>query len=157
MTRRSSPLDHVFVTGTTGSAMQSVGEPGTPRRPRRKKGQPWPPWPRAGRVVATAAAALACILVAGCADPTGDIDDQGHNGYDMMTCEQAKAFALDIQYNMVLAASVQERIADLSADAAKASHPEVRQAATALISGYQARNRRSVTAATASLVKACQM
>jgi hypothetical protein len=101
--------------------------------------------------------ALTGALLAGCADPTGDIDAAGHNGYDSDTCEQAKALALDILYRTVFAGSAQDRLADLHADAAKASHPEVREAASALVAGYQTGDRQAVTRATAALVRACQM
>ncbi|HEY6798718.1 MAG TPA: hypothetical protein VI248_28915 [Kineosporiaceae bacterium] len=107
-------------------------------------------------------AALACAVLAagglaGCADPTGDIDAEGHNGYDSDTCEQAKALALDILYRTVFPRSAADRVAALTADAAKASHPEIRQAATALVDGYRAGDRRAVTTATATLVRACQL
>lgn len=104
-----------------------------------------------------AGAVLAGAVVTGCADPTGAIDDQGHNGYDAMTCEQAKAFALDVQYGTVYAATVDTRISELSKDAAKASQPEVQRAAKQLITGYRGRSPKTMTAATASLVQACQM
>ncbi len=100
---------------------------------------------------------LAGVVLTGCADPTGAIDDQGHNGYDAMTCEQAKAFALDVQYGTVYEATVDARISELSKDAAKASRPEVQRAAKALITGYRGKSPKSMAAATASLVQACQM
>jgi hypothetical protein len=113
---------------------------------------------RARRSVPAVALAVGAVLaVAGCADPTGEIDSQGHNGYDQMTCEQAKSLALDMQYGTVYAGSLQARISDLTTDAAKASHAQVRDAAMALITSYKSRSRAAVNSAASTLVKVCQM
>ena len=121
--------------------------------------------PRTGAVVtrgargarALAGAVLAGVVLTGCADPTGVIDEQGHNGYDAMTCEQAKALALDVQYGTVYQATADARLSELSTDAARASRPEVQRAATQLLTGYRGKSPKTMTAATASLVQACQM
>jgi len=108
-------------------------------------------------VVVLVAGLLAGPLLAGCADPTGQIDESGHNGYDEMTCEKAKSLALDIQYGTVDPASAKARIDGLSAAAGKAGHPEVRDAATALLAGYRAKDRAKLSAASKALVTACEM
>jgi len=95
--------------------------------------------------------------LAGCADPTGQIDEDGHNGYDEMTCEKAKALALDIRYGTVDAASAGQRVDDITQEAAKAGHPEVRDAAMALVAGWRARDRAKISTASQALVKACEM
>jgi len=97
------------------------------------------------------------LLLAGCADASGDVDAQGHNGYDVMTCQNAKALALDIEHGTVMPTTAQTRISDLTASAGKASDPMVRQATQALVAAYQAKDRRAAATATTSLVKSCQM
>jgi hypothetical protein len=101
--------------------------------------------------------AVTGLLLTGCSDATGDVDAQGHNGYDLMTCEAAKALALDIEYGTVTAASAHSRVSDLTADAARASDQDVRQATQALLTGFQTGNKGAVKTATASLVMSCQM
>jgi hypothetical protein len=107
----------------------------------------------AGAVALLAAA----LLLTACADPTGEIDEDGHNGYDAMSCEKGKSLALDMQYGAMNAPSVRERMEDLSAAAKKAGHDDVREAATALLLGYRAKDPAKVTAASRALVKACAM
>lgn len=109
------------------------------------------------RASAMGAVAFACVALTGCADETGQIDAQGHNGYDRMTCIYAKALALDIQYGTVLQDQRQDRIKKVTGEAKKASDQAVQQATTALISNYMAGNKKGVGTATASLVKACQL
>jgi hypothetical protein len=106
---------------------------------------------------AVLAFAVTGLLLTGCADATGAVDPQGHNGYDLMTCEAAKALALDIEYGAVTAASAGGRVSDLTADAERASDTDVRQATQALISGLRTGNKGAVKTATASLVMSCQM
>lgn len=109
------------------------------------------------KVVLAGTVAVLCIALTGCADPTGEIDDRGHNGYDEMTCQDAKAFALDIQNNTVLAANREERIQRISREGAKAGDDAIRNASKALIAGYTNGNRKAIDNAVKSLVKACQL
>jgi hypothetical protein len=106
---------------------------------------------------AVLAFAVTGLLLTGCSDATGDVDAQGHNGYDLMTCEAAKALALDIEYGTVTAASARSRVSDLTADASRASDQEVRQATQDLLAGFKTGNKRAVKTATTSLVMSCQM
>lgn len=109
------------------------------------------------KVVLASALAALCIALTGCADPTGEIDDKGHNGYDEMTCQDAKAFALDVQNNTVLEANREARIQQISKEGAKAGDDAIRSASKALITGYAQGNRKAVNDAVKSLVKACQL
>jgi hypothetical protein len=109
------------------------------------------------RIPAAVLALLVALALGACADPTGEVDDQGHNGYDEMTCEQAKSFALDISYGTVFADSAGERMTEITTNAAKASHVQVRQAAMSLISGYRAHNKATESSASAALAKVCEM
>lgn len=98
-----------------------------------------------------------CFALAGCADATGMVDAQGHNGYDVMTCETAKALALDIQYRAVDASTATERVSELTAQADKASDDGIRQATSALVVGFMAGDDQAVRTATRSLVTSCRM
>jgi hypothetical protein len=101
--------------------------------------------------------ALICLILTGCADGTGEIDTEGHNGYDLMTCQDSKAFALDIQHGTVAPDESQERIQQITKEKKKASDQAVRQASDAMLGAYLAGDRKAVDAAVAELVKACQL
>jgi nucleoside-diphosphate-sugar epimerase len=103
------------------------------------------------------ASMTAGLLLAGCSDATGDVDALGHNGYDILTCTQAKALALDIEHGTITVASVQDRIDDVQKNAAKASAATVRLAAQSLVTAYLTRNSGAAQTATTSLLRACQM
>jgi hypothetical protein len=109
------------------------------------------------KVAAAGVVALICLVLAGCADQTGEIDTMGHNGYDRDTCRDSKAFALDVMYGTVSSASWRQRIQDISGEMKKASDADIRTATDALIAGYQSGNRTAVRTAVVSLVKACQI
>jgi hypothetical protein len=104
-----------------------------------------------------ASVALFCLILTGCADGTGGIDAEGHNGYDLMTCQDSKAFALDVQHDAVAPDESQERIQHITKEKKKASDQAVRQASDALLGAYLAGDRTAVDAAVVELVKACQL
>lgn len=109
------------------------------------------------KLPAAASIALLCLILAGCADGTGEIDTEGHNGYDLMTCQDSKAFALDVQHDTVVTDESQERVQHITKEMKKASDQAVRQASNALLAAYSAGDRAAVDAAVAELVKACQL
>jgi len=106
------------------------------------------------RILATVAAGL---LLAGCSDATGAVDAMGHNGYDVLTCTQGKALAMDMEHGTLAVSSLQARLSDLRAKSDKASDEGIRQSATSLIAAYLAQDTGAAEAATTSLLRACQM
>jgi hypothetical protein len=108
------------------------------------------------KVAAAGAVAFMCIALTGCADQTGEIDPQGHNGFDRMTCQDSKAFAFDVMCGTVTSMD-EGRIQQIATEMKQAGDADIRQASGALIAGYRAGNRRALTAAAASLAKVCQV
>lgn len=109
------------------------------------------------KVAMTGAIVVMCIALAGCGDQTGEIDTLGHNGYDRDTCDDSKAFALDVLYGTVLVANWRERVDHIEGMAKRAADAKIKGAAGALISSYEKGDRAGVSTAVNSLVKACNM
>ncbi len=109
------------------------------------------------KATALGAVVLLSAILSGCADPTGEIDAEGHNGYDLSTCTDSKALALDMMYGELTPTQGKTRLSKVSTEAAKASDQDIKQAAQQLVASYESGNQTAVNTAITSLVKACQL
>jgi hypothetical protein len=96
------------------------------------------------------------IVLAACTDNTGAIDQEGHNGFDRMSCNDFTALAKDVKYGAVNQAQARAAAAKLDDTAEHGGDPEVRQASAHLTAAYRANNRARVDAALAEFENACK-
>ena len=95
------------------------------------------------------------IVLAGCTDNTGAIDQEGHNGFDRMTCDDLTTLARDAKHGAVTvaqAAVIAEKVRD---NAEHGGDPMVRQAGNHLVTAYNSKNHARIVAALAEFEKAC--
>jgi hypothetical protein len=113
--------------------------PATPRQP----------------VLIVGAVAFVGILVTGCTDNTGAIDQAGHNGYDRMACRAFTSMANDLQHNAITVDQATAEANRIGADAGQAGDPRVRQAGSSLRNAYLTHDRTHVAEAVADFTRAC--
>jgi len=112
---------------------------------------------RAGTRIGVASTAVTLVLLlAGCADNTGAIDNEGHNGYDRMTCNDLKVLAMDVQYGALAPADRPDRVQQLRDEASKAADPVVRQSASTYLDALISGNRNQIATTITAFTKICR-
>ena len=96
------------------------------------------------------------ILLAGCTDNPGAIDQEGHNGFDRMTCTDFASLAKDVKYHAVDFTQAKGEADRVAANSQHGGDPDVRKAGSTLVKAYRTDNTQAITAALAQFQKACQ-
>jgi hypothetical protein len=95
------------------------------------------------------------IALAGCTDNTGAIDQEGHNGFDRMSCNDFTALAKDVRHGVMTVAEARVAANKLDQAAAHGGDPMVRQAGSHLVDAYKSNNHARIVSALAEFEKAC--
>lgn len=96
------------------------------------------------------------IVLAGCTDNTGAIDQEGHNGFDRMTCTDFASLAKDVKFHAVTVAQARDEAEAVGKTSQHGGDPTVRQAGNHLVSAYKANNPQGIVTALAEFQKACE-
>jgi hypothetical protein len=95
------------------------------------------------------------IVLAGCTDNTGAIDQEGHNGFDRMTCDDVTTLARDAKHGAITVAEAAVIAQKVRANSEHGGDPMVRQAGNHLVSAYDSMNHARIVAALEEFQQAC--
>jgi len=95
------------------------------------------------------------VLLTGCTDNTGAIDQEGHNGYDRMACTNFAAMANDVRHNAITTDQANAVAQQLAATSQRGGDVRIRTAGGRLADAYRARDTAAVTVAIADFTAAC--
>lgn len=103
-----------------------------------------------------AGAALVALLLGGCADLSGEVDDAGHNGYDKQTCTDFKSFAMDAEHQVITGDVAMSRARTLLAGTAKNSDQAIRDGVATYLQAWTSGDTDAAERASTALLKVCQ-
>jgi hypothetical protein len=96
------------------------------------------------------------LLLTGCTDNTGAIDQAGHNGFDRMACTNFATMANEVKHNAMTVTDAKTEADKLAATTAGAGDPMVRQAGSRLAAAYKVADPKAVAAAILQFQSACK-
>jgi len=95
------------------------------------------------------------LLLTGCTDNTGAIDQEGHNGYDRMACTNFAAMANDVRHNAIGRDAASAQADQIAGWSQRGGDVRIRQAGGKLADAYHAKDTGAVTAAIDEFTAAC--